>query len=359
MARKSKGYVELFWTCPNCSGENFGSASFCAACGGPQPEGVDFHQAPHGQLITDEEKLKRAKAGADIHCGFCGTRNPASAKACSQCGADLSEGAQRASAGRVVGAFKQGEAEPVTCPSCGTVNDGHLLECESCGSALPRGKQQAQAEAAKVASPAGNRNLILIGGALVLAACALIYFLFIRTTELEGEVSGVSWERSVAIEAFGAVERENWRDEIPSDAEVLSCSEEVRSVEAEAPIGARYDEVCGTPYTVETGSGFAEVVQDCEYQVYADYCTYRVDDWAPVATQALQGNDLSPAWPSPNLSSNQRLGEQSETYACIFDVNGERYTYATDSAQEFQQCALGSTWTLSVNALGAVTSIER
>ncbi len=38
---------------------------------------------------------KIASAGADIHCGFCGTRNPATATICSQCGADLKEGKAR------------------------------------------------------------------------------------------------------------------------------------------------------------------------------------------------------------------------------------------------------------------------
>jgi hypothetical protein len=40
-------------------------------------------------MVTDEKAVQAAQAGADIHCAFCGTRNPATAKVCSQCGADL------------------------------------------------------------------------------------------------------------------------------------------------------------------------------------------------------------------------------------------------------------------------------
>jgi hypothetical protein len=123
MARKVKGYVELYWKCPSCGSENLGSHAYCTSCGGPQPRNVDFHQASKQQLITDPERLKRIKAGADIHCGFCGTRNPATATKCSQCGADLKQGARR-STGKVLGAFAEGAVEPVTCANCGTMNAG-------------------------------------------------------------------------------------------------------------------------------------------------------------------------------------------------------------------------------------------
>lgn len=95
MARRVIGYIELHWTCPSCGNQNLGSHAYCMSCGSPQPKNVDFHQSSKQQLLTDAEKIRRAKAGADIHCGFCGTRNPAGAAACSQCGADLNQGAKR------------------------------------------------------------------------------------------------------------------------------------------------------------------------------------------------------------------------------------------------------------------------
>lgn len=89
MQRSSKGVVQLEWVCPNCDSRNPGPVKNCENCGAAQPENVQFQRAAEEKLITDEKAVAAAKAGADIHCGFCGTRNPATAATCSQCGADL------------------------------------------------------------------------------------------------------------------------------------------------------------------------------------------------------------------------------------------------------------------------------
>lgn len=356
MARKILGYIELYWTCPSCGSENLGSHAYCTSCGSPQPKSIEFHQSGKQQLLADAEKIKRAKTGADIHCGYCGTRNPATASACSQCGADLKAGSKRA-AGKVVGAFSEGAIQPIKCANCGTMNAGTRLKCGNCGTSLSHGGP-AKTEKPGIATQPVNRNILIIGGIGLLLLCAAIYFLFLRTSEVSGVVAGVTWRRSVAIEAFGPVQFQDWMDEVPSDAVELSCSERVRSSQSEPPASGRYEEVCGTPYNVDTGGGYAEVVQDCEYRVYDDYCSYYVDAWAPVATAQLEGADLSAVWPVPSLSSNQRLGEQTADYVCLFDVNGQSYSYRTSSLNEFQRCLTGSAWLLTVNGVGAVVEIS-
>lgn len=357
MARKVKGYVELYWRCPSCGSENLGSHAYCTSCGSPQPRSVDFHQGSKQQLISDPERLKRAKAGADIHCGFCGMRNPADAASCSQCGSELNQGTRR-SAGKVLGAFSEGASQPVRCTNCGTMNAGTRLKCGSCGTSLSHGAAPKKAPAAAAAAQPLNRNALLIGGGVLLLLCAAIYFLFIRTQAVVGSVTAANWTRAVAIEAFGPVEMEDWLDEIPGDGYNLSCREDIRRTQDEPPASGRYDEVCGTPYNVDSGGGFAEVVQDCEYRVYEDYCTFSLDAWAPVSTVEIEGIGLKAEWPSPVLASSQRLGEQSAQYECVFASGGRDYTYSTDSFAEFQECVIGSTWSLQINALGGVASIS-
>lgn len=356
MARKVKGYIELYWKCPSCANENMGSHAFCTSCGSPQPQNVDFHQSSKQQLLTDAEKLRRAKAGADIHCGFCGTRNPAGAANCAQCGSDLKQGTLRASAGKVVGAFAQGAEEPVKCANCGTLNAGTRLKCGNCGSPLAHGAP------AKKTTPAAakpiDRNLLFIGAGVVIALCALVYFLFFQTQQITGVVTAVNWQRSVAIEAYGPVQLEGWRNELPVEAQNVSCTQEVSVVQSEPPATGNYSEVCGTEYSVDQGNGYAEIVQDCEYQVYEDYCSYAMTIWAPVATAQLQGFSLAVEEPAPALTSNQRLGDETSSYECIFDADGRSYTYTTSSLQEFKACVIGSTWKLTVNGAGAVTQIE-
>jgi hypothetical protein len=56
---------------------NPGLKKTCQSCGSPQPTDVAFQSKADEQLITDAQKLEQAKKGPDIHCGFCGARNPA------------------------------------------------------------------------------------------------------------------------------------------------------------------------------------------------------------------------------------------------------------------------------------------
>ena len=119
------------------------------------------------------------------------------------------------------------------------------------------------------------------------------------------------------------------------------------------------EEVCGTPYTVDKGTGHGEVVQDCRYKVYKDWCNYTVREWEKVDTAKLTGNDHNPKWPDLNLRRDQREGTQKETYKVEFRTEKKDYTYTTSSLDRFQQCQIDSKWKLEINMLGGIKSIER
>jgi ribosomal protein L40E len=321
MARKELGHIELQWQCPNCDGINPGREKTCQRCGAPQPDDVEFKQFARQELLTDEKLIAQAKAGADIHCAYCGTRNPATAKVCSQCGSDISEGTQR-EAGRVVGAFQTGPGEDVKCPACGTLNPDTALSCTNCGASLAKTKEKEPA-IAKPAQPKGRRKfpviLVIVFGLICISA-VVIAILSGKTKAIEGVVESVHWERSISIEAFVPVEYSDWYDMLHSDAENISC----------------------------------------EYQVYDDYCSYTVMEWAAVDTAVISGNDLYPAWPDPNLTNDQRLGDnRSETYNVIFNADGETYSYTPDSLNDFQRFEIGNSWNLNVNTFGVVVSVDR
>jgi predicted nucleic acid-binding Zn ribbon protein len=359
MTKKTLGYVYLEWACPNCQRKNPGPQKFCNGCGAPQPDNVEFIQAAEEKLITDEAEIARAKAGPDVHCPYCGARNPGDAEFCGGCGGNLAEAEARQS-GRVVGAHRDGPAPEVNCPACGTANPASAQVCSQCGASLiarPTETPKPQPAARTVSAKKGLPILGLIGGVIVCAALALlVFFVFIRTEELTGEVRAISWTRTIPILALGPVEYQDWRDEIPSDAEMGTCKEEYRYTQDEpAPNSV---EVCGTPYTVDTGSGHGEVVQDCEYQVYDDYCTYTVLDWTVFKEETLTGSDLNPRWPEVNLQADQKEGEREENYEVVFHSDGKSYEYTLTDASEFSQFTMGSQWILNVNALDAVISVE-
>lgn len=362
MAKKTLGYVQLEWTCPNCGTKNPGPQKICTSCGGPQPEDLQFEQAAHEELIKDEAEIARARAGPDIQCHYCGTRNPANAETCSQCGAALSEGTARAS-GQVLGAHRTGPPQKVTCPACGTPNEATAPRCVQCGASLIQPEPEpAPAQPAKAAAPKSRRGLIG-GGVLVtllLVACAAVIAFIVlsgRTEDLNGTVQSVSWTRNIALMGLVPVEHEAWHDQIPAGAIAGTCTQRHRSTQDDPAPDAR--EVCGTPYTVDTGTGYGEVVQDCKYEVYEDWCAYTVDEWQIVDRLTRSGSDLNPQWPgAPVLGTNRREGEREEIYRITFDTENGTYTYSTGDASLFAQCQIGSRWLLKVNAFNAVTSIE-
>lgn len=177
-----------------------------------------------------------------------------------------------------------------------------------------------------------------------------------RTNDQTSIVVNREWQRAVVLEQYGPVTRRDWRSDIPGEGNIETCQEQQRSTSSEPLPGSR--EVCGTPYTVDEGTGFGKVVQDCVYEVYEEYCSYVIDDWSRVDQIVVQGSDDLPAWPDTQIQSNQRLGDRSEAYEITFDSEGTTRTYSTNDAQLYQQATVGSQWILTLNGLGAIVDVQ-
>jgi ribosomal protein L40E len=356
LTKETVGYVRLEWTCPNCRSRNSGPEKTCASCGAAQPEDVEFEQPAQETLISDETEIASAKAGPDIHCAYCGARNPAGTETCSQCGADLTEGEARASQ-QVLGAHRARPAKRVPCPSCGALNPGTALECSQCGASMARSAPAREAHAKPAQAQRSSCTVIAgIAIAAVIALGVIFVILSMRTEAVTATVQGVSWTRTIAIQQLGPVEYEGWRDEIPSSAEIGACTDKVHHMQDEPAADA--NKICGTPYTVDTGSGYGKVVQDCQYEVYEDWCDYTVQEWLAVDEVKVEGSDLTPQWPALALAGGQREGPREERYECTFDADGKRLTYTTSDPAKFARCAVGSRWVLKVNTFNAVTGME-
>jgi ribosomal protein L40E len=353
--KESKGFIQLEWVCPNCDGRNPGPVKTCQSCGAPQPDNVQFQRAADEKIVTDEKAIAGAKAGADIHCGFCGTRNPATSTTCSQCGGDLKEGKARA-AGQVLQAA-QAAPKVVTCANCGAENPGTERVCAQCGSPLPRAAapvqtaavpRAAQTPTAAINAPATKKvNWLMFGGiiAVLLICCIAAVFMFVIPSKtLTGTVTDVQWQTSVPVQEIQAVNYSNESGNPPSDAYNVSCHDES-------------NEVCEEK-TIDKGNGFAEQVQECHTET-TQYCNYTLDEWNTIQTHSLDGNDLYPVYESPNISGDQRLGSSSEVFHVFLSTNDGQITYEPGSTSEFQQFEIGSEWTIKLNAMGGVVSVER
>ncbi len=347
--KESKGFVELEWVCPNCDSRNKGSKKTCENCGAPQPENVKFQRAADEKIITDEKAVSAAKAGADIHCGFCGTRNPATATVCSQCGGDLKEGKAR-QAGQSLQAAPVAP-KVITCKNCGAENPGSERVCKQCGAPLPRAVAEPTPAVAEMSPTAKAQpkkvNWLLFGGigAFLVACCIAIFALFVFPSKsVQGTVTDVYWETSVPVQEVRAVNYSNERGSPPSDAYNVSCHTESQ-------------EVCEDK-TIDKGNGYAEVVRECHTED-TDYCSYTVDEWTTIQTYPMSGYDLQPMYADPNVSSGQRLGDSSVTFTVTFSTPKGDITYSPGSVSEFQTFQIGSTWTIQLNALGGVLSVGR
>jgi uncharacterized Zn-finger protein len=364
MTQKTVGYVELEWTCTYCGTRNPGTQKKCSGCGAMMGEEDQFEAPAQQELITDEAKLARARRGMpDIHCPYCGTRNVAGSEKCKHCGGDLT-GAMEREKGRVVGAYRAGPAPDVPCPYCGTPNPANAVKCKNCGGALQKPAEAPPPEpAAKPTAAPKPRSrvagLAIAAVVVLMSICAVAYFVLgSRTTDTPAVVQSVTWERSIQIMEQRPVTHQDWEDQIPAGAAIVSCSKEYRRTQSEPAPGA--EEVCGTPYTIDQGDGTGKVVQGCEYRIYDNRCQYTVNEWTVVDEAVAQGNDLNPQWPSASLWSDQREGRRAEEYVITFraDDKADTYTYNVDSADEFSRFEVGSYWTLKVNTFGDVTDVE-
>ena len=361
MTQKTLGYTELEWTCPKCQTRNPGTARACTSCGAPQPQDVQFEQAGRQELVTDQAKIEEAKKGADIHCPYCKARNPAGTEVCIQCGGDLKEGLRRES-GKVVGAYQapSGPVKEIACPSCGAPNPETGKVCTKCGARLDAPAAPTAPAPAAAAGRKPNRTLIILAatGAVILVVACLAFLIAKMTQrqDLTASVESVHWMRVIPILALIDVQRQAFIDEIPSGADVGQCEQRYHHTQDTPADNSQ--EVCGTPYTKDTGSGLGEVVQDCQYEVYKDYCEYTAQEMQAVDQAAMQGDDLSPIWPQASLGQGQQEGQRQQEYTVVFQTDKGEIVYKPADEATFKQFTPGSEWVLVLNGFGDVVSVE-
>jgi ribosomal protein L40E len=354
MPQETVGYVNLEWTCKRCGSKNPGTTKICSSCGNVMSETDKFELPAQQELIKDEAVIAKAERGPDVTCKYCGARNTADAKNCSQCSADLTDATAR-KAGEVLGAFSDEKKPDVKCPYCGEMNSVTALKCSKCAGSLAA-RPVDQAKAPPAAPVKVNRLPLFIGIGVLVVAVIICGLLLFRTSDTSAAVQGVQWQRTIEIIEQRPVEHETWRDQVPSGAELGSCELKVRGTQDEPAPNS--EKICGTPYTVDTGSGVGKVVQDCQYEVKDDWCAYTQLEWTVVNSSAAQGTDTNPQWPTMNLTADQREGGRAERYVVIFSSDNGQYQMAVANARELEQYPVGSRWKLKVNALGGVVSAE-
>jgi RNA polymerase subunit RPABC4/transcription elongation factor Spt4 len=355
MTQKELGYVELEWTCKRCGTVNPGMNRVCSNCGGPITEDDKFELPDQQEMITDKAKLDEAKSGPAIQCPYCNVLNPAGTAICIQCGGDIQAGLAR-QAGEVLGAYNPNAIPDKPCPFCSQPVKANAQRCPHCGGSLVEAAQPA-------VKPTQTKKIpiwMIIGGIALGVLCLASVIVYIvmsnRTSDVTATVSDMRWKLAIDVLEQQPVQRSAWSEDVPSQAQDIACRDEYK--ETSSVPAPKATEVCGTPYTIDTGSGAGKVVKDCEYRVYASYCDFTVQDWVVVNTALAQGGDNNPQWPVLSLASGQQEGDRHETYQVTFDADGQSYAYTPADMAEFSQFDLASQWILGLNPFGAIKEVR-
>ena len=108
-----------------------------------------------------------------------------------------------------------------------------------------------------------------------------------RTSDTVAQVTSAHWERSIDIIAPCRCATRHGANQLPAAAANVSCRQEFRYTSGE-PVDGVARSLRYTLY-VDTGTGMGRVVQDCEYQVYDDMCSYTTLQLAVINTVVSQG----------------------------------------------------------------------
>ena len=191
---------------------------------------------------------------------------------------------------------------------------------------------------------------LLIGG-VALAILVTVIGLTLWKRDGVFEVTGHSWERSIAVERYEAIRKRVWCDDAPAGARVLSRAKEKRGTKKEQD-----GEDCGTRKQ-DLGNGSYKEVKECtpkykDVPVMDDKCEVEITEWRPSRKLTEKGESLAetPRWPVSRLRGGtcigcEREGARTERYVVEL-VDSKRGTSASCELPEarWSTFAKGTKW---------------
>lgn len=271
---ESQGFYEMLWDCDHCDTKGLYAKSqrHCAECGAKQNPDKRYFPKEGEERRVDGHKY----AGADRACGSCGAPQSAKSHNCTNCGAPLD------------------------------------------------GAAEVKGVAASVAPPVKKPRrwwLVVLILAIIGLAIFGIWYRFIRKRTEVMTVTAHRWERVIPVEEYNDFGEQAWRDQLPSDARMVTCRAKQRSTKRVEDGEECRDE------KQDRKDGTFEVVKKCKPKyrdepVEDDWCSYRVQRWKELPTGAARssGTGLAPTSPTglppanaPPVIGARRAGTQRET----------------------------------------------
>ncbi|HEX2077171.1 MAG TPA: Ran-binding zinc finger domain-containing protein [Longimicrobium sp.] len=227
------------WDCPSCGSKAiYGRHTDCPGCGMPRPAGIRFYLTDDAPVITDPERLKEAKAGADWVCEHCGASNRATVTDCAGCGAPRGSSPTQRVVDYKNADVPRGEATPAPRPQPAAApapapppKPQPLAARPAQKAAAPKKKKAAKKPSGPPRKPLTPRETLRACGCVSLMAIVLVFLVVsavravLNRLPVGGEdlrtavVEAKHWERSAIVEQRRLVDGEGWQ--LPDSAQVV------------------------------------------------------------------------------------------------------------------------------------------
>lgn len=386
--------IEMLWDCDVCKATlNRGLERHCRNCGHPKDD-RDREYMPDNvtiQMALEGDKKRRAEAGPDWKCLYCGSlQNPLN-KCCTECGVPQGENAKKA--------WDAKTEEATFDPTTGAqISHAAFTEHVEATGAATRVDTPSKAYVAGYRDNAADIKIPrfamarYVKRAFIAAPCIAIFgvlmWLLFRTKVENVRVSTVSWKHDVKIERYQVFHHDGWSPEtnafnVHDEGSRIHHYDHVKTGSHNEPTDDPYDCKCktvpGKCHTTKVtckpnGNGTAtcsggdqvcdpdtEKCQTCykktdhwvdDYQDvprYQDYYEWDVWDWGYNRTVTHSGASTTEDWPSgAELQAPLRDGEREReagrnvTHKVTFSNGNDTWEITPDSCQEFERYPVGT-----------------
>lgn len=292
---KDEKILETRWVCPSCGADNRGRDMVCSVCSAPKDESSQYVVDKSAEEVRDAALLEDARAGEHWVCAYCEKQNRGRKDVCGFCGVDQTTGKKPA---------KSGGPPP-----------------------LPPGKKKPN---------------LLLGCSILLGAVVALLALLIWVglmDRIDVKVVALKWEQRAHLHERTLMNKDGWKDALPSDAFDSSCEQKQRTTRQVVDHYRTVNRTRSVKYqsgtredcrevTKDLGNGFAKQQTVCksvpEYShrdehyteqeavyrtepVYDDFCNYKRYEWPTVRTATRNGEGHGGySWPPTS-----ELGEDS------------------------------------------------
>jgi hypothetical protein len=344
---------ELVWTCEHCGFQNLGRYKNCQKCGAPQSKDTKFHRPSDGpKEVTDPRLVQMAMNGPDVHCPYCGTRNPNGARLCSQCGGELRGGKIRET-GDVDTKEDEGVYHGEYKPPDEEDENAEVDQVFAAPPPTSYPRQRYTPVQQSILESTNNTLLTNIGiGAIVVLLVGIFiwyaYMKWFKVTEVPVTLNSFSWKTEIHIGEIFTYHEGGWS--IPPGGRKTGSEERFtgryyqKQVCEQVSVPKSEQYVCGET-CVDLGNGFencsdrmctrnwTEMETQCHQEddysrpIYETWYFYDIDRWTQTRTVTASSLDNEPYWPEFNLAPGESEGDRTVMFVVNYtDELGETHT---------------------------------